>query len=197
MATFGPTLKTHADEFPADVTLRPRLLIEGAMAALDAGNGDEHDRLARAAAAGSRLQRHCPGAVQPGPGRRASSGRLPGLPVLTTPHSAVASSRPCWRDPSRGTGLARHGLDRARPPHDPKGTKGRNGRDGFGGERHDIHTTQHHGWPGTRTLARRGCAKAQGAGNVVTLVVPFPAGGSVDAVTRWCSPGSASGRRPR
>lgn len=32
-------------------------------------------------------------------------------------------------------------------------------------------------------------AKAQGAGNVVTLVVPFPAGGSVDAVTRLVQPG--------
>ncbi len=34
-------------------------------------------------------------------------------------------------------------------------------------------------------------ASAQGSGNVITLVVPFPAGGSVDAVTRLVQPGLA------
>ncbi len=36
-----------------------------------------------------------------------------------------------------------------------------------------------------------GGARAQGSGNVITLVVPFPAGGSVDAVTRLVQPGLA------
>ncbi|MCU0818281.1 MAG: tripartite tricarboxylate transporter substrate binding protein [Beijerinckiaceae bacterium] len=40
-------------------------------------------------------------------------------------------------------------------------------------------------------LLAAGGAKAQGAGNVITLVVPFPAGGSVDAVTRLVQPGLA------
>lgn len=88
MATFGPTLKTMPDEFPASVTLRPRL-IEGAMAALDAGNGDEHDRLAREAATGL-TGCNAIALAQFSLARAQGVVReVTGLPVLTTPHSAV------------------------------------------------------------------------------------------------------------
>ena len=92
MATFAPTLASMPPEFPADVVLRPRL-IEGALAALDSGDGAEHDRLAGLAAAGLgdcdvialaqfSLARAAPLVA-------AATGR----PVLTTPHSAVRKLR--------------------------------------------------------------------------------------------------------
>lgn len=49
LATFAPTLASMPPEFPKDVMLVPRL-VEGAMAALDAGDVATHDRLAVAAA---------------------------------------------------------------------------------------------------------------------------------------------------
>lgn len=49
LATFAPTLASMPPEFPKDVMLVPRL-VEGAMAALDAGDVAAHDRLAVAAA---------------------------------------------------------------------------------------------------------------------------------------------------
>ncbi|GGF36497.1 arylsulfatase [Aliidongia dinghuensis] len=49
LATFPPTLVSMPPEFPAGVTVVPKL-IDGALAALDAGDGAEHDRLAAQAA---------------------------------------------------------------------------------------------------------------------------------------------------
>lgn len=49
LSTFAPTLASMPSEFPAGVTLVPRLA-EGAMAALDAGDVATHDLLAVAAA---------------------------------------------------------------------------------------------------------------------------------------------------
>lgn len=49
LATFAPTLASMPPEFPPGVTLVPRCA-EGALAALDAGDGAAHDRLAAEAA---------------------------------------------------------------------------------------------------------------------------------------------------
>ena len=91
MATFPPTLASMPPEFAAaapGITLVP-CLIEGALAALDRGDVDEHDRLA--GAFGARL-RDCDVIVlsqfslaRAKPLVEKSSGR----PVLTTPDSAV------------------------------------------------------------------------------------------------------------
>jgi hypothetical protein len=45
MASFAPTLASMPSEFPAGVSVIP-VLIPGALAALDRGDGDQHDRLA-------------------------------------------------------------------------------------------------------------------------------------------------------
>jgi hypothetical protein len=92
MASFAPTLVSMPPEFPASVKVVP-CLVDGAMAALDRGDGARHDRLAGDAAkdlggcdaialAQFSLARAA-GLVA------ASSGR----PVLTTPHSAVRKLR--------------------------------------------------------------------------------------------------------
>jgi len=49
LATFAPTLSSMPDEFPPDVHVRPAL-VEGALAALNHGDVDEHDRLITQAA---------------------------------------------------------------------------------------------------------------------------------------------------
>ncbi len=88
LSTFAPTLASMPPEFPSSITLQSRL-IEGGMAALDRGDGAEHDRLAALAAkdlqacdaialAQFSLARAAEAVAQ-------SSGR----PVLTTPESAV------------------------------------------------------------------------------------------------------------
>ena len=51
LASFPGTLDTMPAEFPAGFELRP-VLVEGALAALDRGDGAEHDRLTAATAAG-------------------------------------------------------------------------------------------------------------------------------------------------
>ncbi len=91
LATFPGTLQTMPDEFPAGTTLHPQL-IEGAFAALLAGDLLEHDRLAAATArrctadvialAQASLSRAAP-AVAAATGKR----------VLTTPDTAVAKLR--------------------------------------------------------------------------------------------------------
>ncbi len=94
IASFAPTLATLPAEFPATLTVVPRLA-EGALAALDAGDPLRHDRLVVEAAealvaAGCRvialaqfsLARAAP----------AVAGRL-GVPVLTTPDAAVRALR--------------------------------------------------------------------------------------------------------
>jgi hypothetical protein len=93
LATFAPTLDTMPPEFPAGMRVVPRLA-EGALAALDRGDAAEHDRLAAAAARG--LDAEC-GAValaQFSLARAAPAvAAATGLPVLTTPDSAVRKLR--------------------------------------------------------------------------------------------------------
>ncbi len=92
MATFAPTLASMPPEFPPGITLVPKL-IEGALAALDEGDGAEHDRLAADAA---RVLDDC-GAIalaQFSLARAADAvAKASGRPVLTTPDSAVRKLR--------------------------------------------------------------------------------------------------------
>jgi aspartate/glutamate racemase len=91
VATFAPTLESMPPEFPRDVPL-DCLLAEGALAALNDGNGELHDQLIVAAAV--RLAaRGCEViALAQFSMARAKSlvERRTGLPVLTTVDSAVA-----------------------------------------------------------------------------------------------------------
>lgn len=88
MATFAPTLASMPPEFPAGIALRPRL-IEGALAALDRGDTQTHDRLAAEAA----LDLRACDAIALAQFSLARAAPMvaaaTGLPVLTTPHSAV------------------------------------------------------------------------------------------------------------
>lgn len=92
LASFAPTLASMPPEFPASLTVVPKLA-EGALAALDRGDGPEHDRLAALAAADLAdcdtialaqfsLSRAAPAVA-------AAAGK----PVLTTPESAVRKLR--------------------------------------------------------------------------------------------------------
>ncbi|MEZ0168755.1 aspartate/glutamate racemase family protein [Microvirga sp. TS319] len=92
MATFAPTLASMPAEFPQGVALAPTL-IEGALAALDRGDGAEHDRLAAEAA-----RRLCDcdaiALAQFSLARAAGAvAAATGRPVLTTPDSAVRKLR--------------------------------------------------------------------------------------------------------
>jgi Asp/Glu/hydantoin racemase len=89
LASFQPTLDSMPREFPAHVEVVP-MLAEGALAALDAGDGAAHDRIVAEAARRLRgveaialaqfsLARAAPAVAA-----------ATGLPVLTTPHSAIA-----------------------------------------------------------------------------------------------------------
>jgi hypothetical protein len=92
VASFAPTLRSMQPEFPGSMTTVPKLA-EGALAALDRGDGAEHDRLTALAAAELvdcdaialaqfSLARAAP-AVASATGKR----------VLTTPDSAVRKLR--------------------------------------------------------------------------------------------------------
>lgn len=101
IATFPPTLASMPPEFPDCVKLVP-LLVQGALAELDRGNGAEHDRLIAQAAA--ELQ-DCDviALAQYSMARAAKAvSRATGKPVLTTPDSGVmklmAILRPNVRD---------------------------------------------------------------------------------------------------
>ncbi len=88
LATFGPTLASMPAEFPRHVQIKP-LLVPGALAALDAGDADEHNRLAGEAA---RELEECDAVAlaQFSLARAAAAVRgVTGKPVFTTPHSAV------------------------------------------------------------------------------------------------------------
>ncbi len=94
LATFAPTLVSMPPEFPASVALDTELA-DGALTALQAGDAAGHDRLAVAAAA--RLAERGCGLIalaqfslaRAAPAIRAALG----LPVLTTPDSAVQALR--------------------------------------------------------------------------------------------------------
>lgn len=94
LATFGPTLQSMPPEFPAGATLRP-LCVEGALDALNRGDTARHDALAAQAAEQLRAQGCAVIALaqfslaRAAPAVRAATG----LPVLTTPDSAVRALR--------------------------------------------------------------------------------------------------------
>ena len=93
VATFAPTLASMPAEFPPSITLVPALA-EGALAALDRGDGATHDRLAAEAAAAVADRCDAIALAQFSLARAAPAGaRATGKPVLTTPDSAVALLR--------------------------------------------------------------------------------------------------------
>jgi Asp/Glu/hydantoin racemase len=88
LSTFAPTLASMPPEFPATITLTPKL-IEGGMDALNAGDTETHDRLAAEAAI---ALKDCDViALAQFSLARAADGvaRASNRPVLTTPESAV------------------------------------------------------------------------------------------------------------
>ena len=92
LASFGPTLQSMPPEFPGSLTVTPKLA-DGALAALDRGDGAEHDRLAALAA---RDLAECDAIAlaqfsltRAAPAIAAAMGK----PVLTTPDSAVRKLR--------------------------------------------------------------------------------------------------------
>jgi hypothetical protein len=93
VASFAPTLASMPAEFPPQVRLVP-VLAEGAMAALDRGDGAEHDR--RVADAASSIAASCDAiALAQFSLARAASlvAQRTGRPVLVTPDSAVRALR--------------------------------------------------------------------------------------------------------
>lgn len=88
LASFGPTLQSMPPEIPGSLTVTPKLA-EGALAALDRGDGAEHDRLA-ALAASDLAVCDAIALAQFSLARAASAvAEMTGKPVLTTPDSAV------------------------------------------------------------------------------------------------------------
>ncbi|MEN0073745.1 MAG: arylsulfatase [Paracraurococcus sp.] len=92
LASFAPTLQSMPPEFPADVELVP-CHAEGSLAALDAGDGATHDRLAAEAA--RRLGECDVIALAQFSLARAAPlvAEATGRPVFTTPDSAVRKIR--------------------------------------------------------------------------------------------------------
>jgi Asp/Glu/hydantoin racemase len=94
VASFAPTLESMPAEFPRGAVLH-KALAEGALAALDRGDGATHDRLA-AEAARQLAERGCRviALAQFSLARaRQAVAAATGLPVLTTPESAVRRLR--------------------------------------------------------------------------------------------------------
>lgn len=94
IASFAPTLRSMPPEFPPGVALDMELA-EGAMAALDAGDGEAHDRAVVAAA--QRLAARGAGVIALAQFSMARARPVvesaTGLPVFSTPDSAVAALR--------------------------------------------------------------------------------------------------------
>ena len=90
VASFAPTLVSMPAEFPPGTDLRSELA-EGAMDALNAGDGALHDALVVAAAQRLQAQGCCVIALAQFSMARAREAveQAVGLPVLTTPESAV------------------------------------------------------------------------------------------------------------
>ncbi|HLI62657.1 MAG TPA: aspartate/glutamate racemase family protein [Terriglobales bacterium] len=92
LASFPATLVTMPAEFPPGVEVRPKLA-EGALAALDAGDAERHDRLAAEAATElSDCDAIALAQFSLARARDAVAART-GKPVLTTPDSAVRKLR--------------------------------------------------------------------------------------------------------
>ena len=94
IATFAPTLASMPPEFPAGVALVPALA-EGALEALNAGDGARHDALIAKQAEALRAQgcSHIALAQFSMARARAACESASGLPVLTTVDSAVRALR--------------------------------------------------------------------------------------------------------
>lgn len=94
VATFAPTLVSMPAEFPGDCTPLTALA-EGAMAALDRGDASTHDEMAVAAARQLQAQGCTTLALAQFSLARAAHAvqAATGLPVLTTPDSAVLALR--------------------------------------------------------------------------------------------------------
>ncbi|HEY0913000.1 MAG TPA: aspartate/glutamate racemase family protein [Bradyrhizobium sp.] len=96
LSTFAPTLVSMPPEFPGSVEIVPKL-VEGAMAALDRGDRAEHDRLVAEA---SKDLRDCDliALAQYSMAPTASRvAEVTGLPVVTTPDSAVLKLKQALR----------------------------------------------------------------------------------------------------
>jgi Asp/Glu/hydantoin racemase len=92
MATFAPTLASMPAEFPPDARVHT-FLVEGALAALDRGDTETHDRLV-AQAAGDVKDSDVVALAQFSLARCAARvAKVTGKPVLTTPDSAVRKLR--------------------------------------------------------------------------------------------------------
>jgi hypothetical protein len=94
VASFGPTLQSMPPEFPVDVPLRSALA-EGALDALDRGDVQAHDRAALRAAETLAAEGCSMIALAQFSLARARDvvAQATGLPVLTTPGSAVRALR--------------------------------------------------------------------------------------------------------
>jgi aspartate/glutamate racemase len=94
IATFAPTLASMPPEFPSGIALVPALA-EGALEALNAGDGARHDALIAAQAEALRAQgcSHIALAQFSMARARAACESASGLPVLTTVDSAVRALR--------------------------------------------------------------------------------------------------------
>jgi len=93
VATFAPTLASMPAEFPSGVTIVP-VLAEGALAALDRGDGARHDALVAEAVAQSALDVDVVALAQFSLARASAAvSRVVTCPVLTTPASAVRELR--------------------------------------------------------------------------------------------------------
>jgi Asp/Glu/hydantoin racemase len=92
LATFPATIPSMVPEFPPGITVVPKV-VEGGLAALDAGDLERHDRLAAEAA---KELAHCDAIAlaQFSLARaQAAVAAATGRPVLTTPESAVKKLR--------------------------------------------------------------------------------------------------------
>ncbi|SFO00233.1 hypothetical protein SAMN05443579_101234 [Variovorax sp. PDC80] len=94
IATFAPTLASMPPEFPTGIALVPALA-EGALEALNAGDGERHDASIARQAEALRAQgcSHIALAQFSMARARAACERASGLPVLTTVDSAVRALR--------------------------------------------------------------------------------------------------------
>jgi aspartate/glutamate racemase len=94
IATFAPTLASMPPEFPSGIALVPALA-EGALEALNAGDGERHDASIARQAEALRAQgcSHIALAQFSMARARAACERASGLPVLTTVDSAVRALR--------------------------------------------------------------------------------------------------------
>ena len=93
VATFAPTLASMPAEFGAGVTVVP-VLAEGALAALDQGDGARHDALVAQAVARAAVAADGVALAQFSLARAADAvARVVRVPVVTTPASAVRALR--------------------------------------------------------------------------------------------------------